>query len=318
MSYRLTTYPIRRPSVRKSYRPLLRVLRLEPLPAHRRSYERRVYAHAEPLPLEIAGRRKIVAYACGHCGSVHSLKPGLYNSGPDNAWRRALECCRRPRDCAVCGTALDRDASTTCNRCWSIRLHREERARARKAEIVADTGDPVCDPLWQGEWGDGYSPSLADHVAWWDDEHGTDEPAPDDAPEPPAFVYATTPVYGEIDIEQIAEHLTEEMHEDASAWDLYGFDLVEAAVAGFNKAQREPNAWMVDYSRAIVIDPARFAAYLGTDWDGTPDIRWRDPRRDTPTRNLCLQPLLAPSGAPCPRALVPRDAPGAATSEVPG
>lgn len=307
MSYCLTTYPIRRPSVRKSYRPLLRVLRLEPLPSHRRSYERRVYAHAEPLPLEIVGRRKVVAYACGHCGSVKSLKPGLYNSGPDSAWRQALECCRRPNACASCGTPVDQHKHT-CEQCWQVKRYREDRALARKAKIIGDTREPVCDPLWQGEWGDGYSPTLADHMDWWQDEHGTPEgePVPDDAPEPPAFVYATTPVVPTIDIDQICEHLTEEMHEDATVDDLYGFDILAAAIEAFNKAQ-SGTSWMIDYSRVIVIDPVRFAAYLGTDWDGTPDIRWRERGNvDQPTQSSPLR-LRAPAGAP-----------GAATSEVPG
>ncbi len=52
------------------------------------------------------GRRRIVAYACGHCGSVHSLKENAFQRGPAEAWRRALECCRRPTTCRTCGTPL--------------------------------------------------------------------------------------------------------------------------------------------------------------------------------------------------------------------
>ena len=112
--------------------------------------------------------------------------------------------------------------------------HLADRAMARKAEIVADGGDPICDPHWDGAWGDGYSPSLAEHIETWHDEHGgiDGEPASEDAPEPPCFVYATSPQIPEIDIEHIAECLTEEMHEDASAWDLGGFDMVEAVTMG--------------------------------------------------------------------------------------
>lgn len=298
MTYMLQRWPVIRRSTRKQYRRSLRVLRLEPLPEHRRSYERRVYAHAEPLPLEIAGRRKVIAYACGHCGSVQSLKENAFNKSPVEAWRRALECCRRPTACTVCGTSIRREAASMCERCWARKRWTDDRARARKAEVVADTGDPVCDPFWSGEWGDGYSPCLAAHLDWWEDEYAPPEgeaPA-EDAPEPPAFVYATTPIVPAIEPDTLLERLSEELHEDADAADLDGVDALLAAVDTFNKAQRAA-CYMIDYSRVIVINPARFAAYLETDWDGTPDIRWRiEPRGLSPLRDASPGAERAPEG----------------------
>jgi len=168
---------------------------------------------------------------------------------------------------------------------------------------VPDDGDPVWCHWSSGSWGDGYSASLADHLEHWGEEKGPAVvwvPPPDDlvlrivagadrygtfvqaepgatTPQPPPFVFCTTPVTPQIDLESIHESLADEMHEDFDANDLPMADELAKAVEAFNEAQK-PASFFTDYTRVIVIDQARFDEYLATDWDDLPDIKW-NPRR---------------------------------------
>lgn len=283
-------WPIVSKSVRKTYRRPLRVLADEPMGPHKREHSRRTYGRREPLPLAISSTGAVVAYACGTCGTVHSGK--LH--GLDHARERAVMCCHHRDRCSGCGAEIDRQRSR-CNDCWSRDSFKRTQARARAATVIVDNGEPVCCDNSEGEWGDGYSSCLAAHLDWWDAEQGgwANTGEADDVwivPPPPPFVFATTPCVVEISQQQIDESMMDDLHEDFDVTDLNGYDELCAAVERFN-ARQSVASYMVDYSRVIVIDAERFAAYLDEAWDGRPDVRRKsiDPARIpvSPPRFAC-------------------------------
>ena len=295
-------FPIVKKSVRKAYRRPLRVLSDEPMGPHKREYTRRVYSHRDPLPLLVGDTGKAVAYACGTCGHVHSAK----HHGLAVARNGARNCCLHRGRCSGCGTAINTGLSR-CDNCNDRELFNKRLDRARKAEIIEDTGAPVCCEESDGAWGDGHSSSLAAFLEWWDDEHlppqiyiqpptdmvlllisGMDrwgryvpDPDAEPAPPPPSFVFATTPCTPLLDQDWIDEHLADDMHEDFDPFDCPGYADLAAAIERFNSLQK-PTTYFVDYKRVIVIDHARFAEYLESSWDGTPDVRYQ--RKLTPAR----------------------------------
>lgn len=262
-------WPIIRKSVRKTLRKPLRVLADEPMGTRKREYSRRVYSHREPVPLLHAGNGKAVAYACGTCGTVQGGK----HHGLAHAKEAAVRCCLWRDRCNGCGREIERQQST-CIECRSRQSWERTRDRARKAKIIEDRGEPVCCEQSGGEWGEGYSSSVEAHLDYWADDHlGRSTPPP--------FVFATTPCTPQVDQQQIDESMMDELHEDFEITDLPGHDELCAAVETFNSRQT-PASYMVDYTRVIVLDAERFAAYLEETWHGTPDVRYRqgfDPAR---------------------------------------
>jgi len=264
--------PFKRESVRKLLRPRLRVLKHEPLPG-RRHGERRVRVHADPLPLEIRGRGKIVAYACGSCGSVHPFDDRHGSSTwhtAEAAAGRAAACCRRARACISCGTDILTKYERICPECRSV-AERRQLIKKLRAAIVIDGGDvdgPVCCEFSRGFWGEGYSPDVESHLEAWEEDHDDDDRSP--------FVWATTPVHVSIDEDWLAESVTEKLHEDAEFGDLPGADKVYEAIDAFNRLNRDiSRSFVVDYSHVIVLDRTGFDELLALDPHGDPDIRWK-------------------------------------------
>lgn len=295
-SYTVTRWPIIRKSVRHVYRPRLKVLKQEPMGNHKRSYEKHVYFHCEPLPLHVFGTDKVVAFACGNCGSVHSTK--FETADRQSAKTRAAECCRHPHRCRTCGKQMESQWQT-CSECTSRSSYNRERDRARKAQIVNDDGNPV----WC-HWSKGYSSSLAAHLEAWDEQHadGAFDAAgnwslTEPTPPPPPFVFCCDPITPQVDQQSIDESMSDEMHEDFDVTDLPGHAALCDAVEAFNKLQG-PGSWTIDYDRVIVIDQARFEEYLATDWDGLPDVKYRSSAK--PIRAPALTGIAAQTPGPVP------------------
>lgn len=299
-SYSITRWPITRPSVRHNYKARLKVLKQEPMGEHKRSYERRIYFQCEPLPLKIAGTDKIAAHACGNCGKVYSTK---YDTPTKQSAKvRALECCRHPHTCRSCGQQMESQWQT-CNDCTSRSSYKTNRDRARKAEIVPDTKEPVWCNWSSGEWQEGYSSSLEAHLEAWEEQHadGAFDAAgnwslTEEIPPPPPFVFCCNPITPQVCQQSIDESLVDELHEDFDVADLDGHDALCDAVEAFNKRQG-PTSWTIDYSRVIVIDPVRFEEYLSTGWDGKPDVNYR--ATASPCRNP-LTSIATPAPGPLP------------------
>lgn len=280
-------WPVVRKSVRKTYRRPLRVLADEPMGPHKRQHHRRVYSHREPIPLLHGGTGQTVAYACGTCGTVRGGK----RHGLAHAKEAAVRCCLWRDRCSGCGREVDRQKGK-CTECWSRQSFERVRNLARKARIVEDNGEPVCCEQFSGSWGEGYSHDLASHLEAWEEERGgwANTGEADDVwivPPPPPFVFATTPCVPEVSQEQIDESMLDELHEDFDITDLPGHAELCDAVERFNAAQG-PASYMVDYTRVIVLDPVRFAAYLEETWSGTPDVNYR--RRFDPAKIPVYQP----------------------------
>ncbi len=268
-SYRVATrYRNMRPTRRKTYRQKLRVLNLERRGNAAPWEQHKFYAHGDPLPLHVAGSNKLVAFACHHCGQVHSTK----FLGIETARQRALECCRRPARCG-CGAYLKTTGMFSCDACYARKEFLTDQKRARKARIIEDDGEPVWSPWGAGEWGDGYSSDLDAHLL----------SAEDDGLDPPPFVCATRPMVAEVDIEAIYERIAEDQHEDFEPSDLPGYEALCQAIHDFN-AQQRVTSFEADWSRIIVVDQARFKAFLETDANGVPDLRY------TPTDKLGAPP----------------------------
>ena len=98
------------------------------------------------IELVAAGTAKIVAYACGECGTVA-------------ATRAKAEECHTPRVCSKCGTPRLRYSSDICNAC--LKIASDERAQRRY-----DKAKKITEAEWNAN-------STSDYV-WHDDEGFTD------------------------------------------------------------------------------------------------------------------------------------------------
>lgn len=183
-------------------------------------------------------------YACGKCGSVHS--PRIYACRDDaahEAARRAADECCAPRMCD-CGTTLDKSWTA----CFDCRL----RDKLRRAKIIpADSYAGPVSASGSGEWGEGYSSSLA---ALMEHCEGYDE-------EVPAYCHPCTDLPLHLDVEHILEVALEDMHEDA-ADQVVDTDALYQFIDDWN-ARQTAVTYYEDTSRVIVIDQNRFDALVG-------------------------------------------------------
>jgi len=124
--------------------------------------------------------------------------------------------------------------------------------RLRRAVLVERESwdDPVQSDSVSGDWGDGYSSDIGALLEWCDDES-------EDAP---VFCYPCKPTYLRLDPDTMLQHVTDDMHEEASDQivDADGlFDFIEAW-----NAKQTCVSWYPDHARVIVLDEERFAALL--------------------------------------------------------
>ena len=195
--------------------------------------------------LTFKGENEPVLYACGKCGIVHS--PKVYackGEAAHVAARAAAEACCVPSTCSVCGVGVDKY--------WTMCSTHALQARLRRAVRVERDSwhDPVCSADYEGDWGDGYSSDIGALLMWCDDE----------SKDAPVFCYPCKPTYLRLDPDTMLQHVTDDMHEEASdqvvdADGLYDF------IAAWN-AKQTCVSWYPDHARVIVLDEERFAALL--------------------------------------------------------
>lgn len=151
-----------------------------------------------PLPLvvrrkEVDPADKIVAHACGACGTVYKDK------------ETAEQCCA-PYRCEQCGVETKR-YYTLCDNCRISREEKKEQARFEKAQKLNSdeyTGPVFCGEFDGGGLGDGYWMDLGellghieDEQEWFDENAKSETKNPEvpaARPKVPAYVYACNEV----------------------------------------------------------------------------------------------------------------------------
>jgi hypothetical protein len=170
-------------------------------------------------PLSLVVRRqgidpddKIVAYACGACGTVHKDE------------KAAAACCV-PSRCQTCGTEAKRFYYTECDACSSKRAIAREQARFEKATKVSEKdyyGPIVCEDFSSGDLGDYCWSDVSTLVEHVDEEQAEydalteDEKAKKERPEMPEYVYACEEITFRLSASHIIEGELENHCEDAT------------------------------------------------------------------------------------------------------
>jgi len=195
--------------------------------------------------LTFKGENEPVLYACGKCGIMHS--PKVYACKAEAAHvaaRAAAEACCVPSTCSVCGVGVDKY--------WTMCATHRLQARLRRA-VQVDGGswaDPVQSNELEGDWGEGFSSNIDALLEWCDDESTL----------APIFCYPCNPTNLRLDAEQMLEHVTSDMHEEAND-EIVDANGLHDFIAAWN-AKQTCVSWYPDTTRVIVLDEARFAALL--------------------------------------------------------
>lgn len=181
------------------------------------------------LRLVVQGSDRLVALACGKCGTVHPL-------GQEG---RAAQCCE-PYRCGTCGVETRR-YWTICDGCRSAKEREKEAARFAAATVVP--WDEAAGAMLYDEENDRWISEVED--------------AEDDDP-PTRYAYATTPRLLHIDADGIIENALEsgEHREDA---DLEVSDAMREELRTFLAdwcRRTGVVSHFPDYSRVVVFTPA--------------------------------------------------------------
>lgn len=165
---------------------------------------------------------------CGKCRIVHREK--LF----------AEQCCATKY--CDCGKPLP-NYYTRCFECQRIKATERTQAQIEAAEKLTDWDGWVCDPNGRGDQ-DGYFESLDAMIEWYGD-------AEDDEGEMklPEFVFTTTPIHFQVDLDSAIESALEDHHEDA-AESLDGREEIEKLVREW-AARQSLVSYQIDYKRVI-------------------------------------------------------------------
>lgn len=184
---------------------------------------------------------------CGECRRVSA--PGNHDLSE--------KCCI----CYDCGKPLAKDervpyVTGNGNALYHRDCERKRRMEREadvldKAELVTGYDGPVyLDGVGNGSYGDGFFcdvNELSEHLDFHEGER-------------PLFAHCCTQRGLNIDLNQILESATEEMHESCYD-DLDGVEELQAAMDAFNKANESVRTWDPDYKRKVAIPvPAEFLA----------------------------------------------------------
>jgi DNA-directed RNA polymerase subunit RPC12/RpoP len=184
-------------------------------------------------------------YACGECGKIYS--PAIYMAPADRAHKAAREmaenCCK-PKACEDCGAELAHNYyMTVCRSC-------SERRQVRRATAIPDYYGWIQQDGPHGPYGDGYWPDLDEYLQACEDSEVEPEP----------YVWCCTATRFKLDAGQILEAALEEHYEDAYE-DVIDGEELEEFIKRWN-AKQTLVTYYVDHTRLVVIDQARFDAYL--------------------------------------------------------
>jgi hypothetical protein len=233
----------------------------------------RIVGSGEAIPLTITRGKdvRVVGYACGECGVVHSkINPHWGGSRAVflKAWEerarlaaeRAAQECHGKVTCKQCGQPVkDHQSSQPCRDClgrkWSVQA-----VNSLKRRKTITLKDYTEDWIHADDYGsnDGYFPEIAALEEWCDDEGVS----------MPCYVEPCKEVRFELGISHILENELSEFHEDAGS-EIVNEDELYAFIEAWNKKQSLRSYYPV-YDTVIVLDPARFAILLMTGNDPGP------------------------------------------------
>jgi hypothetical protein len=180
---------------------------------------------------------------CSECNTVAA--PGNFDL--------SQKCCT----CYDCGLPLpkderipysDRNGKSLYHRdCERKRRMEREADMMEKAELVTDYDGPVyLDHVGNGSYGDGFFSDveeLSEHLDFQEFFKGEHRPL---------FAHCCEERGFSIDLDQILQNATEEMHEDAYD-NLSGVEELQEAVNAFNKANAGLKSWDPDFRRKVAI-----------------------------------------------------------------
>lgn len=170
---------------------------------------------------------------CGECRAVSTSKESA-----DACHGERLCDCGKPTTTRYNGKCADCDSKA-----WRERMDREELAQYEAATKIPEaewTGDQVF-------WGNRYFETVDEAV-----EHAESGGMPT-----PEYIWAANNIgVKKADIEDLVTRIVEDMWEDADVADLNGVAELQSAVDAFNETNKGVIVWMVDYSKAIIIEGA--------------------------------------------------------------
>jgi len=178
-----------------------------------------------PIQLHLPNGQPTDVYFCGTCRRV----------GTEAS---ALECCASRR-CCDCGNPTE--FFPACPACISRRKSATELDRFTKAIKLTEWGGPVfCEGYGRN---DGFFSSISDLLGGMDDDDTV-----------PAYVWTCTSTqFVSVDVDEIADRLSEQAPENWEPIDLNGVPELTAALEAFCEANRDAVRWDPDYSRCVVL-----------------------------------------------------------------
>lgn len=189
----------------------------------------------DPIPLTIAGKGNIVAYACGKCHHVVATHKGFYN-----AEELARKHCEKPV-CKTPGCGGDVLYSTMCRKCYDEDKARREAVRVKDAKKVYanDWKDPVYvedDDKWYASVDD----LLEDY---------------EEGDEPP-YAWGASVVHMGLDASSILESALEEASEEAREDSDRLADKLQPILDKF--CEDNPTEWWEQSDTVVVLDSGFF------------------------------------------------------------
>ena len=189
----------------------------------------------DPIPLTIAGKGDIVAYACGKCHNVVATHKDFYN-----AEELARKHCDKPI-CKTPGCGGDVLYSTMCRKCYDEDKARREAVRVKDAKKV-DAKD------WKGpvyvEDGDKWYVSVDDLLE--DYEEGDEPP----------YAWGASVVHMGLDASSILESALEEASEEAQEDSGRLADKLQPILDKF--CEDNPTEWWEQSDTVVVLDSGFF------------------------------------------------------------
>lgn len=195
-----------------------------------------------PLALLVQGREpaEIVAYACGACGIVARSE------------EEARRCCDPRCDCGVPAPR----GYTLCDGCRKKHYEEQDRKRQAADQAALEAAPRVTYAAYDGRYlyterlagggdGEGYFPDVAELL-----EHCLDESI-----DPPALVWACSPVKMGFNADDLISSACEEMYEDAAD---------EIGTAARDSLQAALDAWCEQHSPTSY-HPSRIAVDLSAE-----------------------------------------------------
>lgn len=166
---------------------------------------------ADPIPLTVAGKTEVIAYACGKC---HCVAGSVKAHGPEAERLARIHC--GPFVCFKCGVNESSASYNTCEACFRAHRIEVEQEQIRKAKKVlayawdgpVHTDDCDEDHGWYGN----VDALIGDYESPYDEEEEEDHDHKDGLPR---WVWGASLVKPALDADRILEDAFSDLHEIA-------------------------------------------------------------------------------------------------------